>query len=158
VDGGHGGRLRCALADCLREGLFYRKNGLWQELESASEFARLTPRAAFTDWMGRAWFGYEGGTMVILDREKIQKVFPADASHVGSEGRVLRWVQRTDGGCCPRSVRRAVTRPGLVTINAHCSCELHSRTDHGFHSQCRLIRTRINPTGWLLSEPSALAV
>jgi PAS domain S-box-containing protein len=68
----------------LREGIFYRKNGQWQQLESASEFARLTPRTAFTDWMGRAWFGYEGGTMVFLDQEKIKGVFPADASPVGS--------------------------------------------------------------------------
>ena len=68
----------------LREGIFYRKNGRWQQLESASEFAKLTPRTAFTDWMGRAWFGYEGGTMVILGQEKIQRVFPADASPVGS--------------------------------------------------------------------------
>ncbi|WP_245632684.1 sensor histidine kinase [Edaphobacter aggregans] len=68
----------------LREGIFYRKNGRWQQLETASEFAKLTPRTAFTDWMGRAWFGYEGGTMVILDQGKIQRVFPADASPVGS--------------------------------------------------------------------------
>jgi len=68
----------------LREGIFYRKNGRWQRLETASEFAKLTPRAAFRDWMGRAWFGYEGGTMVILDQERIQRVFPADASPVGS--------------------------------------------------------------------------
>ena len=59
----------------LREGIFYRKNGRWQQLETASEFAKFTPRAAFTDWMGRAWFGYEGGTMVILDREKILAFF-----------------------------------------------------------------------------------
>jgi PAS domain S-box-containing protein len=67
-----------------REGIFYRKDGRWQQLEAASEFAKITARTAFTDWMGRAWFGYEGGTMVILNREKIQKVFPADASPVGS--------------------------------------------------------------------------
>jgi PAS domain S-box-containing protein len=68
----------------LREGLFYRKKGGWQPLESASEFAKLRPRTAFTDWMGRAWFGYAGGTIVILDQGKIQKVFPADISLVGS--------------------------------------------------------------------------
>jgi PAS domain S-box-containing protein len=68
----------------LREGLFYWKKGGWQSLESASEFAKLRPRAAFTDWMGRAWFGYDGGAMIILDEGKIQRVFPADASPVGS--------------------------------------------------------------------------
>lgn len=68
----------------LREGLFYWKKGGWQPLESASEFAKLRPRTAFTDWMGRAWFGYDGGTIIILDQGKVQKVFPADASPVGS--------------------------------------------------------------------------
>jgi PAS domain S-box-containing protein len=67
-----------------REGVFYRKKGGWQRLETASEFAKLSPRTAFTDWMGRAWFGYEGGTIIILEHENIQKVFPADVSPVGN--------------------------------------------------------------------------
>jgi PAS domain S-box-containing protein len=67
-----------------REGIFHRKMGSWQQLETAPELARLTPRTAFTDWMGRVWFGYEGGTILIVDHEKIQRVFPADASPVGS--------------------------------------------------------------------------
>jgi len=66
-----------------REDLFYWKKGGWQRLKTASEFARLSPRTAFTDWMGRAWFGYEGGTIIILDQGKIQRVFPADDSPVG---------------------------------------------------------------------------
>jgi len=68
----------------LREGLFYWKDGRWQTLVSPPEFAKLRPITAFTDWMGRAWFGYAGGTIFILDHEKIQRVFPADASPVGS--------------------------------------------------------------------------
>jgi PAS domain S-box-containing protein len=67
----------------LREGLFYRENGVWQRLESASEFAKLSPTTAFTDWMGRAWFGYEEGTIIILDHGNIQKNFAADDSPVG---------------------------------------------------------------------------
>jgi PAS domain S-box-containing protein len=67
-----------------REGLFYRKNGVWQQLETASEVTKLAPRTAFTDWMGRAWFGYEGGTIIPLKDENIQRVFPADESPVGS--------------------------------------------------------------------------
>jgi PAS domain S-box-containing protein len=66
------------------EGLFYREKGVWHRLETASEFAKLTPRTAFTDWMGRAWFGYEGGTIVLLKDENIQRVFPANESPVGS--------------------------------------------------------------------------
>ena len=67
----------------LREGLFYRKEGEWHRLETASEFARSTPRTAFTDWMGRAWFGFEGGTTILLKDENIQREFPADESPVG---------------------------------------------------------------------------
>jgi PAS domain S-box-containing protein len=66
------------------EGTFYRKKEIWQRLESASEFAKLSPTTAFTDWMGRAWFGYEGGTIILLKDENIQRVFPPDESPVGS--------------------------------------------------------------------------
>jgi PAS domain S-box-containing protein len=66
-----------------REGLFYWKKGVWHRLETASEFAKLTPRTAFTDWMGRAWFGYEGGKIILLNDESIQRVFSADESRVG---------------------------------------------------------------------------
>jgi PAS domain S-box-containing protein len=66
-----------------REGVFYRKKGEWHRLETASEFAKLTPATAFTDWMGRAWFGYEGGAILLLKDENIQRVFPADESPVG---------------------------------------------------------------------------
>src|SRR4029077_20551800 len=67
-----------------REGVFYREKGVWHRLEAASEFAKLAPTAAFTDSMGRAWFGYEGGTIILLKDENIQRVFPADESPVGS--------------------------------------------------------------------------
>ena len=66
-----------------RVGLFYRKKEVWHRLDAASEFATLTPSTAFTDWMGRAWFGYEGGTVILLKDENIQRVFPADDSLVG---------------------------------------------------------------------------
>src|SRR5579859_3795412 len=67
-----------------RDGLFYRKNEVWHRLETASEFATSTSLTAFTDWMGRAWFGYEGGTIILLKDENIQRVFPAADSPVGS--------------------------------------------------------------------------
>ena len=66
-----------------REGLFYRKNGAWHRLESSSEFAKLPPMTAFTDWMGRAWFGYEDGTIVLLKDENILRVFLSADSLVG---------------------------------------------------------------------------
>jgi signal transduction histidine kinase/ligand-binding sensor domain-containing protein len=66
-----------------REGLFYRKGEEWHRLEAASELARLTPMTAFTDWMGRAWFGYADGTVIVLEHENIQRVFAAANSPVG---------------------------------------------------------------------------
>ena len=68
----------------LSEGLFFRKNGEWQQLETASGFTKFDPRTAYTDWMGRAWVGYADGTMIILDQANIQRVFPAGDSPVGS--------------------------------------------------------------------------
>jgi ligand-binding sensor domain-containing protein len=67
-----------------REGLFYRKKAGWQRLESASEFAKLSPVAALTDWMGRAWFGYGEGTIILVKDETIQKVFLPGVSLVGA--------------------------------------------------------------------------
>ena len=67
-----------------RDGLFYRKKEVWRRLELASEFATSTAFTAFTDWMGRAWFGYDGGTIILLKDENIQRVFPAADSPVGS--------------------------------------------------------------------------
>jgi PAS domain S-box-containing protein len=67
-----------------KEGLFYRKREVWHRLETAPEFAKLPPRTAFTDWMGRAWFGYDWGAIILLKDESIQRVFPAADSPVGS--------------------------------------------------------------------------
>jgi len=68
----------------VREGLSYLKKGVWHRLETASEWAKLSPRTAFTDWMGRAWFGYDGGTIILLKDKNIHRVLPADDSLVGS--------------------------------------------------------------------------
>ena len=66
------------------EGLFYRTREGWHRLETAPELAKLSPRTTYMDWMGRAWIGYGEGSIIVLDQAKIQRVFPADASPVGS--------------------------------------------------------------------------
>lgn len=71
-----------------REGLFYRKEGVWHRVESAPEVAKLIPRTAYTDWMGRPWFGYVGGTMLVVNDETIQRVFTSGESPVGSVRRI----------------------------------------------------------------------
>jgi PAS domain S-box-containing protein len=65
-----------------KQGLFYRKRERWQRLATASDLAGRFPKTAFTDWIGRAWFGYEDGTIIILDQGIIQRVFPAHDSPV----------------------------------------------------------------------------
>jgi signal transduction histidine kinase len=66
-----------------REGLFYRQKGLWHRLEVAPRGVNMTPRTAFTDTRGRAWFGFVDGTMLLLNNGTIQRVFPARESPVG---------------------------------------------------------------------------
>jgi len=70
------------------EGLFYRCKGEWHRLAAASEFAKSPPVTGFTDGMGRAWFGYEGGMIIVADHGTIQRVFPANDSPVGS----VEWI------------------------------------------------------------------
>jgi signal transduction histidine kinase/sugar lactone lactonase YvrE len=65
------------------EGLFYREDGVWHRPEAASKFAQLSPTAAYTDWMGRAWVGFAEGTILIVGHENIQKIFLASESLVG---------------------------------------------------------------------------
>jgi signal transduction histidine kinase/ligand-binding sensor domain-containing protein len=52
-------------------GLFSLKNGVWKRFEAPVAFPSV-PRAAYTDWLGRAWFGYQGGEIIVVDEENIQ--------------------------------------------------------------------------------------
>ena len=70
------------------EGLFYWEQGEWKQLETASKFARSSPLTAFTDWVGHAWFGYESGTIIIVDQRESQRVFSANDSLVGRIGAI----------------------------------------------------------------------
>ena len=74
-----------------RQGLFYLRKGEWHQIETLPELAKLSATTAFTDWMGRAWFGYEGGTIVLAEHESIQKVFRANESLVGSVNEINGW-------------------------------------------------------------------
>lgn len=77
-------RFGRVLAGRRKRGSVLSERGVWHRLETGSELAKLSPTTAFTDWMGRAWFGYEGGTIVLLKDENIQRVFSAEDSPVGS--------------------------------------------------------------------------
>lgn len=65
-------------------GLFRLKGNRWTKFDAGPELERLIPAAAFTDWMGRVWFGYRGGTIAILGGRTIEKVFSPRQSLVGS--------------------------------------------------------------------------
>jgi signal transduction histidine kinase/ligand-binding sensor domain-containing protein len=67
------------------EGLFRLKNGQWSRFKTPAEIGKLTPRAAFTDDLGRVWFGYDGGTVIYLSGAKVEAV----SSPVG-DVRVIR--------------------------------------------------------------------
>ena len=67
-----------------REGLFYMKKGVWRRFETPPELARLEPTAAFTDSVGRVWFGYAKGRIITVNGSKIQTLSSDDESPVGS--------------------------------------------------------------------------
>jgi signal transduction histidine kinase/ligand-binding sensor domain-containing protein len=65
------------------EGLFKETKDGWQRLEAASDRAKLSPRTAFTDGAGRAWFGYMDGTIILVQDRNVMRVFPSEGSPVG---------------------------------------------------------------------------
>ena len=75
------------------KGLFRFENGQWSRFDTPGEFAKLTPRAAFTDDLGRVWVGYEGGTILYLDHGKIT-VVSTNRDAVIVRPRVIRGANR----------------------------------------------------------------
>jgi signal transduction histidine kinase/ligand-binding sensor domain-containing protein len=63
-------------------GLFYRENGIWSRFNIPPEIAKSTPRAAFTDELGRVWFGYQQGAIIDLNGEQLQTVSTNQSSPV----------------------------------------------------------------------------
>src|SRR5262249_34209146 len=57
-------------------GFFYGNKETWRRFDTPPDFAKLIPNSAFTDEMGRVWFGYVGGTILELNEGKIQAVLP----------------------------------------------------------------------------------
>lgn len=66
------------------QGLFYLKDGIWKQFVTPSWLTELTPTAAFTDWMGRVWFGYNEGTTITLAGTTIQRISSNEDAAVGS--------------------------------------------------------------------------
>jgi len=70
-------------ASAGHDGLFRLKNEKWTKFNAAPEVGKSHSAAAFTDWIGRVWFGYEDGTIVILNGTTVEKVFSPQESPVG---------------------------------------------------------------------------
>lgn len=64
-------------------GLYYLNKDVWQRFETPPDIAKLRPVAAFTDWIGRAWFGYDGGTIIRIDNGKFKIISSESNSPVG---------------------------------------------------------------------------
>lgn len=69
-----------------QQGLFRRENGTWNHFDLPPELVKLAPTAASTDDRGRAWFGYNDGTIIYLDGGKIQTVSTRQDSPVKNVG------------------------------------------------------------------------
>jgi ligand-binding sensor domain-containing protein len=65
-------------------GLFRMKDGVWTPYQTSPELAKLSVLAAYTDWMGRVWFGYDGGTIVAIENGSLHTISTGDESPVGS--------------------------------------------------------------------------
>ena len=67
------------------DGIFYLKeDDAWRRLETPPEIAKLDPSAAYTDWTGRVWFGFQGGgALVTVANGKLDVVAASGKSPVG---------------------------------------------------------------------------
>jgi signal transduction histidine kinase/ligand-binding sensor domain-containing protein len=66
------------------EGIFYLKGDVWHRKETPPEVAKLDPLAAYTDWMGRVWFGFaDGGSLVTVSNGRLDVVAASGRSPAG---------------------------------------------------------------------------
>jgi signal transduction histidine kinase/ligand-binding sensor domain-containing protein len=65
-------------------GLFFRKGGQWTRSELPAEFSKLSLAAAFTDPMGRVWFGCTDNAVVRIDGTDIRTFDTKDGLAVGT--------------------------------------------------------------------------
>ena len=73
-------------------GLFYLSKNAWRRFDTPPDLAKLKPTAAFTDSLGRLWFGYENGSVIDLETKGRQTLLLRHDSQVGS----VRTIQGSD--------------------------------------------------------------
>jgi signal transduction histidine kinase/ligand-binding sensor domain-containing protein len=66
------------------QGVFRLSAGHWTRVVDGHQLENLRPRAAFTDWLGRVWFGYKGGAVAVFNRNKLERLLTPQESSVGT--------------------------------------------------------------------------
>lgn len=65
-------------------GIFRWDGSSWTHFNTPPDFANLVPLSASTDSIGRIWFGYGGGTVALIDGERMQTFTRQNGITVGS--------------------------------------------------------------------------
>jgi hypothetical protein len=65
-------------------GLFGLKGGIWKQFDTPPWLTELTPTAAYTDWMGRVWFGYSEGPLSLWLGLRYNEFLPTRTPRLGA--------------------------------------------------------------------------
>ena len=65
-----------------RQGIFFFRDHRWTLLEATRGFTDSFPMAAFTDSLGRMWFGYYDGSIVFIDNGELHQIASSQDSPV----------------------------------------------------------------------------
>ena len=64
-------------------GIYSFSNGHWKQIEGVPVPRGYWGSAAFTDWAGRVWLGFEDGTLVLLEDGRVKRSWSGQDSPVG---------------------------------------------------------------------------
>ncbi len=67
-----------------RHGLYRLANGSWTSYGGRNDLPRKGVICAFTDSLGRVWFGYQDSHLAVLDRDRVRVFGPDDDLQVGT--------------------------------------------------------------------------
>jgi streptogramin lyase len=65
-------------------GLFFLKNGAWEQFETPPEVAGKRAQVTFTDPGGRVWFGFSDSAILRMDGKSVRTFSAKDGLQVGS--------------------------------------------------------------------------
>jgi signal transduction histidine kinase/streptogramin lyase len=68
-----------------RHGLYRLADGVWTSYGGRDDLPKTGPMmVAFTDDLGRLWFGYAKSQLAVLDGDRVRRFGPSDGLHVGT--------------------------------------------------------------------------